>query len=69
MDQVPMDIKIDDYWNPELHAFLFFLLYLTNPVFYYISAGLARSFSHGEMFPWWRACSDENKTTYTNYQY
>ena len=22
MDQLPVEIKIDDYWNPQLHAFL-----------------------------------------------
>ena len=55
MDQLPVEIKIDDYWTPQLHALLIFYLYLTNPAFYYISAGLARSFSHGDvsMMTWY----------------
>ena len=24
MDQLPVGIKIDDYWNPQLHALLIF---------------------------------------------
>ena len=28
-----MEIKIDDYWNPELHAFLFF--YYTSPILFF----------------------------------
>ena len=40
MDQLLVLIKIDDFWNPQLHALLIFKLYLTNRVFYYISAGL-----------------------------
>ena len=24
MDQLAVDIKIDDYWNPQLHALLIF---------------------------------------------
>ena len=49
MDQLPVEIKIDEYWNSQLHALLIFQLYLANPAFYYISAGLARSFSHGDV--------------------
>ena len=25
MDQLPVEIKIDDYWNPQLHALLIFI--------------------------------------------
>ena len=35
MNQLLVEIKIDDYWNLQLHALLMFLLYLTNPAFYY----------------------------------
>ena len=30
MDQLPVEIKIDDYWNPQLHALL--ILYLRGTV-------------------------------------
>ena len=44
-----MKIKIDDYWKPQLCTVLFFFLYLIKPRFYYISAGLMRSASHGDV--------------------
>ena len=44
-----MKIKIDDNWKPQLRALLFFFLYLVKPRFYYISAGLMRSASHGDV--------------------
>ena len=49
MDQLPMKIKIDDCWKPQLRALLIFFLYLIKPRFYYISAGLMRSTSHGDV--------------------
>ena len=42
MDQLPMEIKIDDY-EIQLHALLIFIY--TLPILLFISAGLARSFS------------------------
>ena len=24
MDQMPVEIKVDDFWNPQLHALLIF---------------------------------------------
>ena len=49
MDQFPVEINIDDYWISQIHALWIFSLYLTNPAFYYISAGMMRSFSHGDV--------------------
>ena len=43
MDQFPVEINIDDYWNSQIS------LYLTNSAFYYTSAGMVRSFSHGDV--------------------
>ena len=31
MVQLPVEIKTDDYWNPQLHALLIFLLYTIPP--------------------------------------
>ena len=47
MDQLPMKIKTDYYWIPQLRAFFF--LYLIKPCFCYISTGLMRSTSHGDV--------------------
>ena len=39
MDQLPVEIKINDYLNPQLHTLVDFLArYLANPAFYYIYA-------------------------------
>ena len=45
-----MKIKIDDNWKPQLRALMVVFLYLIKPRFYYISAGLMRSTSHGDVF-------------------
>ena len=31
MDQLPVEIKISDYWNPQLHILLIFFNY-TEPI-------------------------------------
>ena len=49
MGQLPVEIKIDDYWIPQLNVLLIFYLYLTNRAFYNINAGSAKSFSHGDV--------------------
>ena len=49
MDQLPVEINIDHSWNSQIHALLIFSLYFTNPASYYISAGMVRSFSHGDV--------------------
>ena len=49
MDQLLVEIKIDDYWNIQLHPLLIFQLNLTNPAFYYVKCRI-----HTEMFPWCR---------------
>ena len=49
MDQLPIKIKIGDYWKPKLRALLFYFFYLIKPRFYYISAGLMGSTSHGDV--------------------
>ena len=49
MDQFPVEINIDDYWNSQIHAWLAVSLFLTNPAFYYISAGMVKSFSLGDV--------------------
>ena len=46
MDQLPVEIKIDDLRNPQLHALLIFNY--TSPI-HYMSVGLARSFSHRDV--------------------
>ena len=33
MDQLPMKIKIDDYWKPQLRALLIFFLTSLNLIF------------------------------------
>ena len=44
-----MKWRIDDYWKPQLRVFFFFFLYLIKPRFYYVSADLMRSASHGDV--------------------
>ena len=48
MDQLPAENKFDDLKFTVTHIIDFYQ-YPTNPAFYYISAGLARSFSHGDV--------------------
>ena len=44
-------MKIDDYWKPVTRIIInnLFFFYLIKPHFYYISAGLMRSTSHGDI--------------------
>ena len=52
MDQLPVEIKIDDYWNPELHALLIFCNYTSPILLFTMYVQDWRGHFHTEMFPW-----------------
>ena len=47
--EMRFDLGILDSGERSLPFGLLVYLYLINPAFYYVSAGLARSFSHGDV--------------------
>ena len=52
MDQLPVEIQIDGYWNPQLHD----LLILTAPhqsCFLLYKCRIGEVIFTTEMFPWW----------------
>ena len=50
MDQFPVEINIDDYWNSQI-VLLIFSLYLTNLAFYYKQATPAMLTSRISILP------------------
>ena len=51
MDQLPMKIKIDDYWKPQLCALLIFFFTSSN-LYFTIQVQVWWGQLHTEMFPW-----------------